>query len=99
MKKKIKAWLRKWLEEEADEFTPKKSRDLRAVSFTSKQPVGNGKYHEYLFQCTEWDNGEGYDININWHYDGKSEDRTLTLNSNEINGVLACLNHFNYFEL
>lgn len=96
MKAKIKAWLRKWLEE--DNYAPKFSGELRACSFESKNPVGNGKYHEYLFQCTEWDNGEGYDISINWQYNGKSAEKQLSLNTNEIEGILACLNHMKYFE-
>lgn len=99
MKKKIKAWVRKWLEEEKEDWTPKKSRDLRAVSFESKSPVGNGKYHEYLFQCTEWDNGEGYDIGVYWHYDGKNKENRLSINRTEIEGILACLDYMGEFEL
>lgn len=99
MKKQIKAWIRKWLEEDETDFSPKKSRDLRAVSFESKDPVGNGKYHEYNFMCTEWTNGEGYEFYLGWHYDGKIEDRTISLNRNQIEGILACLNDLNYFEI
>lgn len=99
MKKKIKAWVRKWLEEEQDSWTPKKSRDLRAVSFTSKQPTGRDKYQEYLFQCTEWDNGEGFDISINFHYDKTNTDKTISLCYAEIDGILACLNYMGKFEL
>ena len=99
MKKKIKAWLREWLNEETNEFAPKKSRDLRAVSFESRQPVGNGKYHEYLFQCTEWDNGEGVTIAIDWSYDGSSTEKILSLNHDEIDGILACLNDLEIFEV
>jgi len=72
---------------------------LRAVAFESKQPVGNGKYHEYIFTCTEWVNGEGYDICINWHYDKENKETNLSLNSDEISGILACLNDLKYFEL
>jgi hypothetical protein len=99
MKKQIKKWLRKWLEEEAIDYSPKFRSELKSVSFTSQQPVGNGKYHEYVFMCTEWPNGEGYEFNVSWHYEGKGKDRTLSLNDNEINGILACLNHFDYFEV
>jgi len=99
MKKQIKAWLRKWLIEEETDFSPKKSGDLRAVAFESKQPVGNGKYHEYLFMCTEWANGEGYEFYLGWHYEGKNEDKTISLSTEQIEGILACLNDLNYFEV
>lgn len=99
MKKKIKEWVRKWLEEEQDSWTPKKSRDLRAVSFTSKVPTGRDLDQEYLFSCTEWDNGEGYDINITFHYDRTETEKTISLNSNEIDGIMACLNYMGKFEL
>lgn len=96
MKAKIKAWIIKWLSD--DKFGPKFSRDLRACSFDSKQPVGNGKYHEYLFGCTEYDNGEGFTITIDWSYNGNTTEKTLSLNDNEIKGILACLNHMKYFD-
>jgi hypothetical protein len=98
MKQKIKSWLREWLKEE-DDFTPKFSRELKACSFESKHPVGDGTYHEYLFQCTEYDNSEGYDINIHWHRKDKSSDKSISLCREEIDGVLACLNHMEYFEI
>ena len=96
MKAKIKAWLRKWLEE--DNYAPKFSGELRACSFESNSPVGNGKYHEYLFHCMDWDNGEGVTITIDWSYNGASTEKVLSLNTNEIEGILACLNHMKYFE-
>jgi len=101
IKKKIKAWLRKWLQEESTDFSPKKSRDLKAVSFVSKQPI-DGKHHQtYVFQCTDWDNGEGKDISINSfnEYSKQSEQKYFCLHTDEIDGILACLNDLNYFEL
>jgi hypothetical protein len=97
MKAKIKQWLRTWLEDK--DYAPQKSRDLRAVSFKDKDPVGNGKYHEYLFHCMEWDNGEGHEFHINWYYNGKSVDKHISLNSTEMNGIFACLNDLGYFKI
>lgn len=96
MKAKIKAWLRKWLEE--DNYAPKFSRELKACSFESKNPVGNGKYHEYLFQCTEWSNAEGMDFSINWRYGDNTTEKQLSLNDMELQGILACLNYMKYFD-
>lgn len=99
MKARIKKWAKKWLEDEEENWTPKKSRDLRAVSFTSKVPTGRDKNQEYVFQCTEWDNGEGYDFAISFHYDTTNTEKNYSFNSNELQGILACLNYMNYFEL
>lgn len=101
MKKRIKQWIKKWLEEDESEFTPKFAKKLNSVSFESKQPLGNKKYLQYLFQCTEWSNGEGYDLTINiFNEFSKSEkNKTLSLHSDEINGVLSCLDYLNYFKI
>lgn len=81
------------------DFCPKKIRDLRAVSFEINSPVGNEKYHNYLFQCTEWHNGEGLDLIINWSYENKSKEKSLSFNSEEIDGLLACLNELGFLEV
>jgi len=101
MKKQIKAWLRKRLEEDVSKYTPKKSRDLKAVSFTSKQPIDGNHYQTYLFQCTDWDNGEGKDIWISSYneYSKQSEQKHFCLHADEIDGILACLNDLKYFEI
>lgn len=103
LKEKIKKWAREYLKED-EACSPKKSRDLRAVCFESKDPVGNGKHHEYTFQCTEWNNGEGYDVSINWYYKppkGKSveNEKTISLNRREIEGIFACLDDMGEFEI
>lgn len=96
MKKKIYKKVKKVIDD--NKYSPKKEKDLKAVSFKSKNPVGNGEYHNYLFFCTEWSNGEGFEININWDYKDKSSDKHLSLSRNEIEGILYCLNDFNYFD-
>lgn len=72
-----------------DEFGPKKSRNLRAVSFEYKTPLGNGKYELSLVQCTEWDNGEGFDFTIT-HTAG-SENRSFSLHTSELDAILFCV--------
>lgn len=99
MKKIIKEWIIKWLSDTTNEYNPKFNRELKAVSFESKQPLAGKKYLNYLFQCTEWTNGEGYDLTINVYNDvSKTEtNKILSLHTDEINGILSCLNYFNYF--
>lgn len=97
----IKKQLKSWSDDNKDytEYMPKKSRELRAVSFESKQPLGDGKYFEYLFQCMEWDNGEGFDFT--WHtYNqktGESTDKHVSLHTDVIDGLLFCINDLKYF--
>lgn len=90
MKKKILIWIKKWLEEEESEWSPKKSCDLKAVSYTMKQP----KSDDILCQTTEWDNGEGYDFVI---YE-RGEEKFMSLGDDKINLMLACLNDLGYFK-
>lgn len=97
MKSKIKAWIIKWLSED-DKFSPKFSRELRACSFESKDPTGKGDYHTYLFSCTEWNNGEGFLFDLGWYYKDKSVEKHISISHNEIEGILACLNHMKYFD-
>lgn len=94
MKKKIKSFILKWLLDPTDDFSPKFSKKLEACSFTSKSPLGKGKYNNQLYQCTEWDNGEGYDFT--WNTDNK--ENHISLCTGEIDGLLACLDYMNYFE-
>jgi hypothetical protein len=100
IKKKIKKWADKWLSEDED-YSPKKSRDLRAVSFESKHPIDGTHHHSYLFHCTEWDNGEGFIFDISSYNERtkQSEDKHYCLHSDEIDGIMSCLNHMGQFEL
>lgn len=99
MKKKIKQWLLNYLKQ-VDKYAPKKSRDLRAVSFVSKQPINGKQSCLWLFQCTEWDNGEGFifDISCYNEYSKQNEEKHYNISHDELSGILACLNNFSYFE-
>jgi len=94
MKHKIKSWLSQWLNED---YSPKKCRDLRAVAFESKVPVGNGKYRYYYFQCTEWVNGEGYDISIEFAYGKTNSETRMSISHDDIEGIMACLDYMGHF--
>ena len=101
MKKKIKQWIKKWLEDDENNYNPKKSRDLRAVSFTSYSPISANDKLEYLIQCTEWDNGEGFDMTINTFntLTKKEDNKFFSLHIDEINLILAALNELDYFNI
>jgi hypothetical protein len=46
-------------------------------------------------KLTEWVNGEGYDI----RFDTDEEDtKTISLHTDELDVLFACLNHFKYFK-
>ena len=96
---KTKKKIKNILKGKKDEWDAKFVRSLPSVAFEAKTPVGNGQHREYYFSCTEWANGEGWDINIIHHYDGKDiEDKRLSLHSDELWGILACLNHLKQFD-
>jgi len=100
MKVKIKKWILNYLTEQKDVWYPKKEGNLKAVCFSSKQPLGNGKYVCYACDLTEWVNGEGYQISIDIYneHSKKTEAKNFSLNNNEIDVILACLNDLNHFE-
>lgn len=100
MKSKIKKWILEFLKED-DKFNPKKEGDLKAVCFTQKRPLGNGKYQQYTCDLSEWVNGEGYQISIEIYneYSKKSEFKNFSLDNNELDVILACLNDLNHFEI
>lgn len=76
------------------EYNPKFSRKLRAYSFESKEPIGNGKYTDNLMQITEWDNGEGYDFSVIIN----SKEKMYSMHLDEINLLLKALNKMKYFD-
>ena len=92
LKRLIRRWILNILKDTTNEFKPVKSRDLKAVSFESKIPGINGNL---LCQCTQWDNGEGYDFSI---CDSKGNEKRTSLHVSEIDLVIACLNDLKYFE-
>lgn len=101
MREKIKSWIRKWLEEEADDCTPKKNRDLRAVCFSSKDPIDGKHYNEYLCHCTEWTNGEGYnfDFSVYNQLSKRYDEKRFSLCDNEVELLIACMDDMGRFEL
>jgi hypothetical protein len=100
MKSIIKKWILKYLQED-EKFNPKKEGNLKAVCFSQKNPLGNGKYQHYTCDLTEWVNGEGYQISIENYNElsKKSKIKNFSLNNSELEVILACLNDLNYFEL
>lgn len=99
MKQKIKNFILNYLQDSENEFNPKKTRNLKAVCFESKQPLGNGKYENYLCNLTEWVNGEGYNIDINYYneFSKNSSNKKISLNLYELEILLASLNDLGYF--
>lgn len=72
-----------------DPYGPKKSRDLRAVSYEYKTPIKKDTYENSLVQCTEWDNGEGFDFTIS-HSKG-SDNKVFSLHTSELDAILFCV--------
>lgn len=101
IKSKIKKWVRKWLEEESDDWTPKRQRDLKAVCFEAKDPTGDGKNNTYLIHMMEWTNGEGYEVGFDFYsHSGKTiETKVTSFSHKELDLLFAALNDMNYFEL
>ena len=89
LKEKCKRFTKNSLQDEY-EFAPKKSRDLKAVSFTYKFPLLK---YEVLTTCVEWDNGKGYDFIL---CEGDGESKLISLHESEIMTVLACLNNIGF---
>lgn len=98
----IKSKLDEWIKEEEEEgygYFPDKPEPLRAVSCESKNPLGTGKYESNYFSCTEWVNGDGFDMRI-FKYNEASktvEDKMFSLATTDIDGILRCLDALKYF--
>ena len=101
MKNKIKRWILKYLQDDDNKFNPKKNSDLKGVCFESKDPLGNGKYQNYICDVTSWANGEGFQISINTYNENskKQTDKNFSFNHQELDLILACLTDLNYFEI
>lgn len=83
--------------------------DVKANNYYHPKLFGEGKTVSYeingltdsFCQLTEWTNGEGYDIFFQTKTDtkiGHWEDKRISLHTDEIETLFACLNHFKYFE-
>ena len=76
--------------------------DIKANGYYHAKLFGEGKTVEYAIdglakshcKLTEWVNGEGYDISFDTD---NQQTRTISLHTDEIDCLLACLTHFKYF--
>jgi len=103
MKKKLKEKIKKWiinLLKEEEDWYPKKVERLDCVRFSSSTPLGKDKNIQYTFTGVEWQNGEGIDFQIDSYNEGSHKEKTthLTLHHDEIDGIMAVLDHFKFFE-
>lgn len=89
-----------------------KQRIAKWLKITEEDVKANDYYHAKLFgeartvayeidglaksycQLTEWPSGEGYDISFDT---GKEDTKRLSLHTDELDVLFACLNHFKYF--
>jgi len=93
---KIKKTIAKWLKI-TDE-------DIKANDFYRAKLFGEGRTVEYSIdglcnsycKLTEWTNGEGYDIRFDTD---KENTKAISLHTDELEVLFACLNHFKYFKV
>ena len=92
--KQIKKTIAKWLKITEE--------DIKANDYYHPKLFGEGKTVEYeidglaksFCKLTEWANGEGYDISFDTD---KQDTKTISLHTDELDVLFACLNHFKYF--
>lgn len=92
--KQIKKTIAKWLKITEE--------DVKANDYYHAKLFGEGKTVEYeidglaksFCKLTEWTNGEGYDISFDTD---KQTTKTISLHTDELDVLFACLNHFEYF--
>lgn len=90
----IKKTIAKWLKITEE--------DVKANDYYHAKLFGVGKTVEYeidglaksFCKLTEWTNGEGYDISFDTD---KQDTKTISLHTDELDVLFACLNHFKYF--
>lgn len=90
----IKKTIAKWLKITEE--------DVKANDYYHAKLFGEGKTVEYSIdglskshcKLTEWANGEGYDISFDTD---KQDTKTISLHTDELDVLFACLNHFKYF--
>jgi cAMP phosphodiesterase len=76
--------------------------NTKANDFYRAKLFGEGKTVEYSIdglsnshcKLTEWVNGEGYDISFDTD---KQNTKTISLHTDELDVLFACLNHLKYF--
>lgn len=93
--KQIKKTIAKWLKITEE--------DIKANDYYHPKLFGEGKTVEYeidglaksFCKLTEWTNGEGYDISFDTD---KKDTKTISLHTDELDVLFACLNHFKYFD-
>lgn len=89
-----------------------KQRIAKWLRITEEDVKTNDYYHPRLFgeartveyeidglaksfcKLTEWANGEGYDISFDTD---KQDTKAISLHTDELYALFACLNHFKYF--
>ena len=90
LKQKIAKWL-KITEEDVkanDYYHAKLFGESRAVGYDI-----DGLMKSYC-QLTEWPSGEGYDVSFDTD---KEDTKRISLHTDELDVLFACLNHFKYF--
>lgn len=96
LNKKIKKGLKKQNKEaiENDYYMPKLFGESKSVEYEI-----DGLAKSYA-KVTQWANGEGFDISFETEVNTniKSwESKSIRLHTDELDCLLACLNHFKYF--
>lgn len=94
MKKEIKKFLEKQKEESVskDYYQAKLFGEAKSVEYSI-----DGLCKAYC-KLTGWANGEGYDLSFQTEaIKGNWEEKRIELHTDELDCLLACLNHFKYF--
>jgi len=87
-------------------FLVKQNEEAVKEEYYMPKLFGEGKTVEYeidgikksFCKLTQWVNGEGYDVSFESEVStGKWESKRIELHTDEIETLLACLNHFKYF--
>ena len=90
MRSKIKKFLDYWRSENTanDYYQPKLFGESKSVEYEC-----DGLANVFC-KVTQWANGEGFDISFDTD---KQDTKAISLHTDEIDTMLACLNHLNYF--
>ena len=93
MKKQIKKYLEKQEKENVsnDYYRAKLFGEAKSVEYSI-----DGLLTSYC-KLTEWANGEGYDISFESKTNSVWEQKSMSLHTDELDVLFACLNHFEYF--
>ena len=87
--------MKKTIEEaELEDFCiPKKTGEAKVVGYEI-----DGLINSYC-TCSEWTNGEGFDISFETKNSSGFSESRISLHTDELDTMLACLNELGYFEL